>query len=150
MCCIHCRYSLMLRCWDLEPHARPTFIYIVEHLKSRMRAAEEEAQSGKSNDLYTNVPNTQFIYKTANPNADESEEAPAARPLDLTLSLSRNEAEEVSADDYLTPSEHYFSRDAESDYLVSPSLSGQHESWSPSAPSTSQVPTEHIESSFQL
>ena len=136
----------MLRCWDLQPHARPSFEYIVEHLKSRMRIAEETAARGGSTDIYTNVPNTQLIYKKANPDAEEA--APALRPLDLTLPLTKNTPEQVNADDYLTPSEHYFGRDMTSQYLTSPSMSPGSENVA--TPSGSNVPIEHADSSFLL
>ena len=139
----------MLQCWNLDPYGRPSFEQIVERLKKRMRDAEADCGLSSSTDMYFNVPNTQNMYKTANPEVDDDA---ATRPVDLPLPLKPGPTE-ASADDYLTPSEHYYPRDMTSEYLTNPSLSPTMSlaSGTMTSPQASlNLPTEHSENSLNL
>ena len=144
----------MLSCWDLRPQARPNFSDIVRLLETRMREVEQTSDP-YTHDIYANVPDTLACFERANSgqasasavarppqslallsrHGDDGYPAAAATMTPLTLasleqSLPSPGAVKTpvqdSADDYLTPSEHYYSQqqraDVTSQYLTSPSL----------------------------
>ena len=115
----------MLRCWQLDPLTRPTFAEIAKALQERVAAAETSTMPRVQDELYANVPNTQGYVERASMAAATFMPAPSQKQPDspeylVAVGGAKGGARvgtEASAEDYLTPSEHYFNGGAAGDAM---------------------------------